>query len=192
MLAAEVLAETVIEVTGDGHQSLSWSGHGFRLTVPAGAVARGSTISLAVKSILNGEFGLPDSFQLVSAIFWIKASQPFNRNVTLHLHHCAVIGSEAQCSRYKFLAGRCSQPDLPYLLKIREGGVFTPNSQEASISIKQFSIYGVATDDPEASNVYIGQAFYQPMQGIYGWQFDYLITRDIPSLQEVRCHTASC
>ena len=188
MLAAEVLAETVIEVTSDGHQSLSWSGHGFRLTVPAGAVPQGRTISLAVKSILNGEFELPDTFHLLSAIFWIKASQPFNQNVTLHLHHCAVIESEAQCGRYKFLAGRCSQPDLPYLLKIREGGVFTPHNQEASISIKQFSMYAVATDDPEASNVYIGQAFYQPMQGIYGWQFDYLITRDIPSLQKVRCH----
>ena len=56
MLAAEVLAETVIEVTGDGHQSLSWPGHGFRLTVPAGAVPMGTTISLAVKSILTGDF----------------------------------------------------------------------------------------------------------------------------------------
>ena len=188
MLAGEVLAETVIEVTGDGHQSLSWPGHGFRLTIPAGAVVAGSTISLAVKSILTGEFELPDNFQLLSAIFWIKASQPFNHSVTLHLHHCAMIESEAQCRRYKFVAGRCSQSDLPYLLKIREGGIFTPHSQEASISVKQFSIYAIATDDPEASKVYIGQAFYRPMQGIYGWQFDFLITQDIPSLQEVRCH----
>ena len=187
MLAAEVLAETVIEVTGDGHQSLSWSGHGFRLTVPAGAVPAGTTISLAVKSILTGEFELPDTFQLVSALFWIKASQPFNHNVTLHLHHCAMIESKAQCSRYKFVAGRCSQPDLPYLLKIREGGVFTPHSQEASISVKQFSFNAVVTDDPEASNIYIGQAFYRPVEGIYAWQFEYLITRNIPSLEEVRC-----
>ena len=188
MLAAEVLAETVFEVTGDGHQSLSWSGHGFRLTVPAGAVPAGTTISLAVKSILTGEFELPEKCQLVSAIYWIKASQRFNQNVILYLHHCAVIESEAQCSRYKFVAGRCSQPDLPYKLVLREGGVFSPHTHEASISVKQFSFYALVCDDLEASKLfYIGQAFYQPMKGIYVWQVDYVITKYIPSLVEVSC-----
>ena len=186
MLAAEVLAETVIEVTGDGHQSLSWSGHGFRLTVPAGAVPKGTTISLAVKSILTGEFDLPKSFQLVSAIFWIKASQLFSRDVTLHLHHCGVIGSEAQCSQYRFVAGRCSQPDLPYKLVLREGGVFNQHTHEASISVKEFSFYAVVGD--EASELfYIGQAFYRSVEGMFVWKVDYVITKDMPSLIEVRC-----
>ena len=184
MLAAEVLAETVIEVTGDGHQSLSWSGHGFRLTIPAGAVPVGSTIRLAVKAILTGEFDLPESFQLVSAIFWIKATQLFSRDVTLHLHHCGVIESKAQCSQYKFVAGRCSQPHLPYKLVLREEGVFTPHTREASISIKQFSFYAVVGD--EASELfYNGQAFYQPVEGVYVWKVDYVITKDISSLIEV-------
>ena len=186
MLAAEVLAETVLEVTGDGHQSLDWSSHGFRLTVPAGAVPTGATISLATKSILPGEFELPDGCQLVSDIYWIKASQPFNKNVILHLHHCGVIESEEQCSQYKFVAGRCSQPDLPYKLVPREGGVFTQHTHEASISVKQFSFYGiVGGEDSELS--YIGQAFYRPVEEVYAWKFDYVITKDTPSLVKVRC-----
>ena len=186
MLAAEVLAETVIEVTGDGHQSLSWPGHGFRLTVPAGAFAAGTTISLAVKFILRGEFELPDNCQLLSAIFWIKASQLFNREVTLHLHHNAIMESEAQCSQYKFVAGRCSQPDLPYKLVLREGGVFNPHTHEASITVRQFSFYAIVGD--EASELfYMGQAFYRPGEGVYVWKVDYVITKYIPTLVEVRC-----
>ena len=186
MLAAEVVAETVLEVSDDGHQSLSWSRHGLRLTVPAGAVPAGTTVSLAIKSILSGEFNLPENCQLVSAIFWIKASQPFSRDVTLYLQHCAMIESEAQCSRYKFVAGRCSQPNLPYKLVLREGGVFIPRTHEAYISVKQFSFYAVVCDDLEASKLfYIGQAFYQPVEGIYTWQVDYVITRYIQTLVEV-------
>ena len=187
MLAAEVLAETVIEVTGNGHQSLSWPGHGFRLTVPAGAVPPGSTISLAVKFILFGEFELPDNCQLVSAIFWIKASQLFSRDVTLHLHHCAIMESEAQCSQYKFVAGRCSQPDLPYKLVLREGGVFNPYTREASISVKQFSFYGIVHvgDKEDSRPSYIGQVFFRPYKGVYVWQVDFAVTRDIPPLPDV-------
>ena len=184
MLAAEVVAETVLEVTGDGHQSLSWSGHGFRLTVPARAVPTGATISLAIKSLLSGEFELPDGCQLVSAIYWIKASQPFNKNVILHLHHCGVIKAEEQCSQYKFVAGRCSQPDLPYKLVKRDGGVITQHTHEASISVKQFSFNAVVSDENSELS-YTGQAFYQPVEGVYVWQFAYVITKDIPSLVKV-------
>ena len=186
MLGAEVLAETVIEIMGDDHQSLSWSGHGFRLTIPAGAVPAGVTISLAVKSILNGEFELPEDCYLVSAIYWIHASQLFNHDVTLHLEHCAVIESEVECSEYQFVAGRCSQADLPYLLKIREGGVFTQHSYEASISVKQFSFYAVIRrGGRNRRSSYLGQVFYQPFQGEYVWQVDFVVTRCIRSLVAV-------
>ena len=174
-------------MTGVGHQSLSWPGHGFRLTVPAGAVPADTTVSLAIKSILTGEFDLPENCQLVSAIFWINASQLFNRDVTLHLQHCVVIESEAQCSQYKFVAGRCSQPDLPYKLVLREGGVFTPHTREASISVKQFSFYAVAHvgDKKDSRSIYIGQVFYRLYKGVYVWQVDFAITRGISPLSDV-------
>ena len=110
----------------------------------------------------------------------------FSRDVTLHLHHCGMIKSEAQCSRYKFVAGRCFQPDLPYKLVLRDGGVFTPHTHEASISVKQFSFYAVVGDEA-TELLYHGQAFYQPVEGVYVYKVDYVITKDISSLIEVRC-----
>ena len=187
VLGAEVLAETVLEISGNGHQSVSWSGHGFRLTVPSGAVPDGTTISLAIKAILYGEFDLPADCQLMSAIYWIHSSHLFNRDVILHLEHCGVIESEAECSEYQFVAGRCSQADLPYLLSIREGGVFTPHSYEASVSVKQFSFYAITRRGGRrnARASYLSQVFYQPFRGKYVWQVDFVVTRCIPSLVEV-------
>ena len=46
----EELSSTVLEITGSNHQSIKWLGNGFRLTVPAGAVPEGTTISLAVRA----------------------------------------------------------------------------------------------------------------------------------------------
>ena len=187
MLGAEVLAETILEITGDKHQSLKWPGHGFRLTVPAGAVPEDTTISLAVKSLLAGEFELPENCRLVSAIYWMSTSQHFKKGVILHLQHCAITKSEAQCSQLKFVAGKCSQPSLPYLLKMREGGVFTPHSHEASITVKQFSFYAVVHegDEKDLDSAYLGHAFYRPVGGDYVWQLEYLITRFIESLMQV-------
>ena len=130
---------------------------------------------------------MPENCQLVSAIFWIKASQLFSSDVILHLQHCAVIESEAQCSQYKFVAGRCSQPDLPYKLVLREGGVFTPHTREASISVKQFSYYAVTHhgDKADSRSFYTAKVFYRPYKGLYVWQVDFVVVRDIPPLPDV-------
>ena len=98
-----------------------------------------------------------------------------------------MIESEVECSEYQFVAGRCSQADLPYLLKIRERGTFTPHSYEASISVKQFSFYAVThrAKKRNARSSYLSQVFYHPYQGEYVWQVDFVVTRCIRSLVEV-------
>ena len=181
--AVEELASTVLEITGGKHQSIKWPGNGFRLTVPAGAVPEGTTISLAVRALLAEGIELPKNCHLISAIYWIAASQHFAEEIILHLQHCAVIESNAQCSKLKFIAGRCNQPTFPYLLKMREGGVFTPHSHEASISIKQFSLYGAIHEGEEdMSSYYWGQGFYQQSGQDQAWILDYTITCFIDSL----------
>ena len=179
----EELASTVLEITGGKHQSIKWPGNGFRLTVPARAVPEGTTISLAVRAFLAEGFQLPENCQLISAIYWIAASARFEEEITLHLQHCAVIQSDAESSKFKFIAGRCNQPEFPYQLKVREGGVFTPHSHEASISIKQFSIYG-AVGEGDLSSYYWGQGFYQCKKD-QSSILDYTITRNVNSLVTV-------
>ena len=179
----EELASTVLEIIGGKHQSIKWRGNGFRLTVPAGAVPEGTTISLAVRAFLADGFQLPQNCQLISAIYWITASQRFEKEITLHLQHCAAIKSDAQCFQFKFIAGRCNQPEFPYQLKVREGGVFTPRSREASISIKQSTIIGIVGVG-NLSSYYWGQEFYQHKEG-QSWILDYIITRYVKPLVTV-------
>ena len=176
----------MFEIIGGKHQSIKWPGNGFRLTVPAGAVPKGTTISLAVRALLADGIELPENCRLISAIYWIAASQHFDEDVTLHMQHCAIIHSTVECSKFKIIAGRCNQPKFPYQLKKREGGVFTPHSHEASISIKQFSFYGAAQEGEEdMSSYYWGQGFYrQKVQG-QSWILDYTITCFVESLVTV-------
>ena len=82
----EEFASTVLEITGGKHQSVKWPGNGFWLTIPAGAVPEGTTISLAVRAFLVEGFQLPENCQLISAVYWIATSQRFEQEITLHLH----------------------------------------------------------------------------------------------------------
>ena len=99
---------------------MSWDDYGFHLSVPDGAVSNDVTVSLPVKAILSGQFQLPEDTHLVSTIYWVSASQAFDKEVSVHLAHCGIISSEVEASNYKFIVGRCSQKDLPYKFKIRD------------------------------------------------------------------------
>ena len=138
----EVCGETVLEITGSEHQEVSWDGFGFHLSVPDGAVPSDVTVSLAVKAIVSGQFQLPDNTHLVSSIYWVSASRRFDKEVSVHIEHCAVISSEKEASNYKFIVGKCSQKNLPYTLKVRDA-VFSPQSRLGTISVRQFSFMAI-------------------------------------------------
>ena len=107
----EVYRETVLEVVWDKPQKLEWPGYGFYIEVPDGALApSGVTASVAVKVILGGQFTLPnENSQLIIAIYWIASSEVFLREVAVNIQHYAVITSEEQCSKLRFIVARCSQ-----------------------------------------------------------------------------------
>ena len=131
----------VLEVVGDKPQKLKWPGYGFYMEVPEGALATGTTASVGVKVILSGQFKLPDNRQLISAIYWISSSEVFLKEVAVNIQHFAVITSEEQCSKFSFIIARCSQKELPYTFREREGS-FNPHTQYGTIKLKQFSLVG--------------------------------------------------
>ena len=133
--------ETVLEVVGDKSQKLEWPGYGFNIEVPDEALPPGVTASVAVKVILAGQFKLPENSQLISAIYWVSASEVFLKEVGVNIQHCAVIGSEEECLKFRFIIAKCSQKELPYQFRVREG-VFNPYTQYATIKLKQFSLLG--------------------------------------------------
>ena len=51
--------------------------------------------------------------------------------------------------------------------------------------MKQLSVYAVDGDE-DSDLFYMGQAFYRPVEREYVWEFDYVITKEIPALVEVR------
>ena len=169
----EVCGETVLEVVGDQSQKLVWPGYGFYLEVPDGALPPGVTASVAVKVILAGQFKLPENSQLISAIYWVSASEVFLKEVAVNIQHCAVIRSEQECSKFKFVVAKCFQKELPYILIEREG-VFNAHTQYATIMVKRFSLFGET--GPEGTELrYTALKFYKPITNTAKVEFNFVV-----------------
>ena len=179
----EYYGETVLEITGSRYQKVTWKEYGFQVTIPEGAVSKDTTVHLAVKAILSGQFKLPDDACLVSDIYWVSASDSFFKAVSVHIQHCAIINSEEEASNYKFILGRCTQKDRPYTFTVKEG-IFTPHSQLATISVKQFSIFGVIGSKGKTRAMYTSHYYFQKVQPTE-WKFMFLVTVDLKSQRKV-------
>ena len=171
--------ETVLEVVGDKPQKLPWPGYGFYLEVPDGALAPGVTASVGVKMILSGQFKLPENSQLISAIYWISSSKMFLKEIAVNIQHCAVITTEEECSKFRFIVAKCSQKVLPYTFREREGS-FNAYTQYAAVKVKQFSVFGETA--PEGTELrYTGLVFYKPIPDTLRVDFVFVIVCNLES-----------
>ena len=157
----EVCAETVLEVVGDKPQRVEWPGYGFYIDVPEGALPPGVTASVGLKVILTGQFKLPENRQLISAFYWVSASEVFLKEVAVNIQHCAVIENEEQCLDFRFIIAKCSQKELPYTFKEFEG-LFNPCTQYATIKLKQFSILSILA--PYYTKIHCAALMYYKQQ----------------------------
>ena len=179
----EVCGETVLEVVGNKYQKLEWPGYGFYIEVPDGALPPGVSSSVAVKVILAGQFKLPEDSQLISAIYWISASEVFLKEVAVNIQHCAVISSEEECSKFRFIIAKCSQKELPYRFRVREG-VFNPHTQFATIKLKQFSLLGEI--GPEGTVIrYNALKFYKQIPSTSCVDFKFVVVCNHPPFLKV-------
>ena len=175
----EVCGETVLEVVGDKPQKVEWPGYGFYIEVPEGALPPGVTASVGVKVILAGQFKLPENKQLISAIYWVSSSEVFLKEVAVNIQHCAFIQSEEQCSDFKFIIAKCSQKELPYTFKERDG-LFNSHTQYAAIKLKQFSNLGIAAP-PDAKLCCAAFMYYKPQIAIpLNADFHFVLVMDLP------------
>ena len=188
LCGVEVSEETVLEVVGDKPQKLKWPGYGFYIEVPEGALPPGVTASVGVKIILNGQFKLPENSQLISAVYWITSSEVFLKEVAVNIQHCAVIRSEEQCSKYKFIIAKCSQEVLPYRFREKEG-LFNALTQYATIKLKQFSLVGAT--GPEGTEIsYMGLKFYKPTPHTKRVDFIFVVIRNLEA--ELKVYALLC
>ena len=123
---ADVYGETVLRIVGDERQKLKWLGYGFKIDVPKGALLPGVTAIMEVKVIVATKFKLlSENTQLTSAIYWITCSEEFLEEVTVKIQHSAVIKSEKECSKCRFIFARCSQDQLIFKERV---GIFKPTT----------------------------------------------------------------
>ena len=179
----EVYRETVLEVVGDKPQKVEWPGYGFFIEVPEGAVPPGVTASVGVKVILAGQFKFPENSQLISAIYWVSSSVEFVKEVAVNIQHCAVIRSEDQCSQFKFIIAKCSQKELPYKFREREG-LFSSHTQYGAIKLKQFSLQGETAPEGTDTLCTAFMFYKQRLASPLTVDFHFVIVRDLePNLQ---------
>ena len=136
-------------------QKLVWSGYGFYIEVPAGALPPGVTASVAVRAILRGQFSLPENSELISAIYWISCSEVFLRDVAVNIQCCA---NEEESREFKFIIAKCFQ-ELPYKF-VKRNAVFNAHTQYAAIHMHDiaFLLFGLIE---HFEKQYVAQKFYK-------------------------------
>ena len=172
----EAYGETILEVVGDKPQKLEWPGYGFYIEVPDGALPPGITAHVAVKVIFAGQFELPKDSQLISAIYWVSSSEVFQKEVAVNIQHCAVITSEEQCFEFKFIVARCSQEELPYKFKEKDG-LFNMHTQYGTIKVKWFSFFGL-TSPWNTELHYMSLKFYKPIANTNKVDYVFVLVRN--------------
>ena len=125
---AEIVAQTTFTITQES-QSLQFKGYGFKLHVPKGSLPAGvSATKLKIQVSLSGQFQMPPDCELLSAVYWVYSPHKFTKPLTVEIQHCAVLSSDQQSSELSFVSTKCTQKELPYIFKLRDGGVFSPHS----------------------------------------------------------------
>ena len=139
----EVIAQKTFTLTQDA-VDLSFEGYGFKLHVPEGSLPEEvSETQLNVQVSLSGQFQLPFTCELVSAVYWVSSSHKLMKSVTVKIQHCAALSSDKQCSQLTFVHAKCTQNEILYTFEEQEGGVFSLHSSYGGISVSNFSWIGI-------------------------------------------------
>ena len=87
---------------------------------------------------------MPPDCELLSAVYWVYSPHKFTKPLTVEIQHCAVLSSDQQSLELSFISTKCTQKELPYVFKVRDGGVFSPHSSYGGLALTQFSGFGIA------------------------------------------------
>ena len=114
----------------------------------------------------------------------LSSSKKFQKEVSVHLSHCAVIDTEEEASNYKFILGKCSQKSLPYTFKMKDG-IFPPHSQLATLSVKEFSFFAAIFRGKKRPRLMYNSHYYLRHVEPHEWEASFLVTLGLPSQLQV-------
>ena len=187
----DVIAETSALITNQA-QTFNWAGYGLKLHIPQQSLpARLEECRLHLKVALSGQFELPQSTSLVSAVYWID-SEPrckFSKHLTLDIQHCV---KPTDTSKLSFVQAKCSQTDLPYKFKNVEGGVFSSDSAHGYVQCNCFSLFGAVYNKLVPQVQLYSAGIYYLRKGVKRIDIHFVITKDLETHATVGRATYVC
>ena len=178
-LGVEVVGEVELVVTNEA-MNFQWKDHGFKLHVPENALPGSfSEYSVNIRVSLAGQFELPENYELVSAVYWVKTQGSFTKPVTIEVQHCANFSTTNQLC---FVCTSCAQKSLPYKFKVINGGSFVFDSKYGVLSTTHFSGIGIAkkVEPDEHSCQYCAQVYYTVKSlKDYLYYCHFVVTKDL-------------
>ena len=178
-LGVEVVGEKELLVTNEA-MNFQWKDHGFKLHVPKNALPEGiSEYSVNIKASLAGQFELPEGYELVSAVYWVKTSGKFANPIMIEVQHCANFSDPNQLH---FVCTSRAKKSLPYKFTVIDGGAFTLGNEYGALSTTHFCGIGVAkkVEPNEHSCKYCAQVYFtvkHPKDYLYYCHF--VVTKDL-------------
>ena len=135
---------------------------GLSLHVPEGLLGA----EWNIHPCFTGPFKLPDKYESASPAYLILHNKaPFQKNVTVRMHHYANLRSEEDCKDMTFLSAssmpeyRDSHPVYTFKEIVGSKGIFKPGDQVGEVSLRHFCLVKTVkrkrtekeSSDPEAS-----------------------------------------
>ena len=169
VLGVEVVGEVELVVTNET-MSFKWNDHGFKLHVPENSLPEDtSQYPVNIKASLSGQFELPEGYELVSAVYWVKISEKFTKPITIEVQHCANFSDPNQLhfvhtihAPKSLVRTSHAKKPLPYKFEVIDGGTFTLASKYGALSTTHFCGTGVAKKvEPDVHSCqYCAQVYY--------------------------------
>ena len=159
VLGIEIVGEKMLVVTNET-MSFKWKDHGFKLHVQDSSLPEGTPeYSVNIKASLAGQFELPEGYELVSAVYWVRTSGKFTKPITVEVQHCANFSNPNQLH---FVSTSHAVKPLPYTFEVTDGGSFTLGNTYGALSTTHFCGIGVAkkVEPSEPSCKYCAQVYF--------------------------------
>ena len=115
--------------------------YGIQLHFPKKYMDREISITVSLKT-LDDDYSLPESSDLVSAVYGLCVSGELPTPVTVEIQHCVPIRDSTIASALSFVRSE-TKHGPPYKLKVIEGGQFKPDTFYGKIDLTHFSIIAI-------------------------------------------------
>ena len=125
----------------------NWDRYGLQFNIPNGALPREATVTISFGASISGNFHLPASMNLVSAVFLVEVtpSSCFTEDVELKIPHCLDLSVEL-CDHVCFIHAPFDKAAEVFNFKKFCGGIFRPDLEYGSIWTKDFCLMAIAVD----------------------------------------------